>query len=282
MGYGDEIIATGHARAEHTAIGGGKKIAIVGLRGEKRWSELWRDNPIILQPMEHGVPYHPIQNGPGCRPYIKPPFTRATGWHWSGWKVDDHPGELYLTHDEDEFGRRLVEAGRFVMIEPYCDPHCTLNKAWPWSNFAQVVELCRGAGIRFVQPVYGPGRQLPHVEPVETGSASAQSIRNGCAVLRHASLYVGIDSAFQHAARALGTPAVVVFGGCTNAEVLGYSAHTNIVAATPGTPCGKIEPCDHCQAAMESITPDQVAAAILERMGQTVTVVDDDDGGDDG
>lgn len=82
-----------------------------------------------------------------------------------------------------------------------------------------------------------------------------------CAILSRASAYVGHEGGLHHAAAALGIPGVVIFGGFISPETTGYDCHVNLF--TGGNACGNRTPCMHCRDAMNRITPEAVAEALI-------------------
>jgi ADP-heptose:LPS heptosyltransferase len=93
-----------------------------------------------------------------------------------------------------------------------------------------------------------------------------EDFRTACAVLARAKAYVGHESGLHHAAAAVGVPGVVIFGGYTPIEVTGYPMHRNLGASMEDA-CGSRQPCDHCAAWMERITPEQVLAELKSVIG---------------
>jgi len=74
------------------------------------------------------------------------------------------------------------------------------------------------------------------------------------------------EGALHHAAAAVGTPAIVIRGGFISPKVTGYAGQVDFYVEDERWPlgCGYRVPCEHCKAAMESITPEQVAASLIE------------------
>jgi len=255
MGYGDEIMASGHARDEHAKLADSTmKIALCGERSTIRYHELWEGLSYILQPgdQERGVKYVRVRNGPNCRPYIQYPFTRKTGWRWADWKAQDHVGELSI-EPYAQPGRDLAESGDFYVFEPNTKFNASNNRRWPWGQYMEVARQLRD-DVKLVQLTYSKQRPMKGVESIEC------DFRTACGFIAASKGLLGSDGGYHHAAAALGVPAVVIFGGCTSAEHLGYPNHFNIVSDLPGTPCGSWLDCDHCYKAMTGISPDQVVA----------------------
>jgi Glycosyltransferase family 9 (heptosyltransferase) len=257
MGYGDELLAAGHAQTVYDRDPS-RRVAICDRRGRSRWSEIWPGNPIIATPAEvaAGEPVHRIRNATGCRPYIKYPFTTATGVHFTGWRARDHRPRLYLDASELGRGEAIARQYRsFVVVEPSPILKSNPNKIWPAESFARLVGMY--PEIAFVQLAHPEARILCNVATIPV-----RTFREACGILRYAAAYVGPEGGLHHAAAALGVPAVVIFGGCMSVEATGYPDQINLADEGPETPCGRWLPCDHCRAAMAAITVETVAGAL--------------------
>lgn len=245
MGIGDEIMAAG--RAMKLAQRLGKPVRIVGTEGLTRWSEVWEGNPYITR--DETAPK--LVDGPGARPYIRPPFT-AEGHRYTDWRARDERGRLYLTESELALGELVAgEVGEFVVIEPHIKPGANPNKLW--DRWQYVVDML--PDVRFVQlgAVHLP--RLRDVVSVPTGS-----FRAACGVLAHARALVAPEGGLHHAAAALGVRAVVIFGGSPSVQATGYDTHVNLGGDDP---CGRWKPCGHCRAKMAAITPELVVSSLL-------------------
>lgn len=240
MGLGDEIIAAG--QAERLFRETGRQVAILDRHGRPRKHDLWQGNPAIS-------PKGPerIVNGPGCRPYIRYPFTREKGHFYTDWRVRDHRGSIHLTEAEELFASHY--AG-LIVINPTIKAKANPNKDWGFERYQAVVDAM--PDIRFVQ--LGDGPHLSGVGHVET-----PTFRMACAVLSRARLYVGAEGAMHHASAAFRIPAVVIFGSAVSVVNMGYLDHVNL---SSGEVCGSWQPCEHCRENMDAITVDQVVAAI--------------------
>jgi ADP-heptose:LPS heptosyltransferase len=164
-------------------------------------------------------------------------------WTWKPYQPI--PAKVYLTPSEDELGHK--HAGK-ILIEPNTKNIGHNNKAWLWDRWQ---ELSYRFPSRFVQVGWGDTRRLKDVEFVPT-----HNVRLAVAVMKHSIAYVGPEGGLHHAAAAVGTPAVVLFGGFISPDITGYGHHRNIF--TGGTACGMRSDCAHCRQAMAAITVDMV------------------------
>lgn len=255
MGFGDEIIASGLARGaakrnKLIAFGNGKKII---------WSDqaklIFQNNPNVAPPdKENSNNLEWVHYYRGHRGYGE---VRNGRWVFNkDWVCP--VGELFFSEEEKQFGLKNYAKGwPFVVIEPRVkDMGATagVNKQWPVDRYAAVAGHLKSLGMRVVQFVpQGRKKIILEVETIET-----INIRFAISVLKHALLYIGPEGGLHHGAAAVGTHAVVIFGGFNSPKATGYSIHENI---SVGEPCGNIYPCGHCKTAMESITVDRVIEA---------------------
>ncbi len=246
MGLGDWILATAEARQHNEETG--LKVVFVDYRDDRPFrSEVFDNNPRIEQHPQHGRQYVVLRtNGGGRRPY----HTGYDGERFY-WNMDFKatPGELFLSRDEKNRGEECV------LIEPHVKSFTmSRNKAWhKWQ------ELVDSLPLNWVQLGPPEANALRGVRRVIT-----KKFRDTLGWIEKASLVVTADGALQHAAAALGTPAVVLWGHLVPPSVLGYDSHTNICHATEW--CGLNAPCPKCREAMDAISVQEVKAAIESRL----------------
>lgn len=220
--------------------------------GLVRWHEVWDHNPRIARPEEKGD-FQVLQaRGPdNHRPY----HTKKTDERWTynlSFRADR--GELYFSDAELEFG---AKHGDLVIIEPNIKPKASPNKQWGWERWQKLADLMLAEGIFPTQFMGAPGaRKLERVEVVQS-----PGFRSACAVIANAKACVLPEGGLHHAAAAVNTPAVVIFGGFTPVELTGYEGHTNL-GASLGDACGMRVPCQHCAREMAGITPEHVLSEL--------------------
>jgi ADP-heptose:LPS heptosyltransferase/glycosyltransferase involved in cell wall biosynthesis len=101
------------------------------------------------------------------------------------------------------------------------------------------------------------------------------SLRESFSVLQQSTLFVGLDSVFNHASAALGTDAIIMFGS-TSPLGSGYDSNTNLWSEYECSPCYKednaisvhpMPPCPYAHKCMQDyMSVDQVAAAIAQKL----------------
>ncbi len=252
VGYGDNLMASGMARGaaargKRVALGDGNKIL-----WDQHSQHVFLGNHNLAAPGEERRPdLEWVHHYKGHRLYNK----QASGrWVWN-YDFYATPGEIFLTQQEKENGRR---AGRgFVVIEPNVPRWkiAACNKDWGVHRYQEVVSSLAPHKPRLVQFVYGKEPILAGVSQVKT-----TSFRDAYAVLANAWAYVGPEGGLHHAAAAVGIPAVVLFGGFVPPAVTGYDTHVNLTGGADA--CGRLEKCEHCRAAMAAISIDEVANAV--------------------
>lgn len=244
MGLGDWLLASAQARELHNK----HKLRCVFTDGRRTYYEplIFKGNPIITETPRYGEKFLAVPNFPGCRPYIAGYEPGRYIWEKS---FKAKPGELYLDKKE----KAAALPAPYIVVEPSVKGEAQINKDWGWSNWVELTRL----PLPWLQIGAGDKPGLPDVPMLQT------TFREALGVLAGASLLVTTDGALHHAAAALGVPAVVIWGGFTSPENLGYDSHVNLWSGAE--PCGIWNrQCPHCVEAMKSISV-QAAADAIER-----------------
>lgn len=258
MGVGDNIMASGMARGaakrgKRIAFGDGRKII-----WDQNSEIVFRGNPNVAPPgTEKSRDIEWIAFHRGNRIYNAPGPGK---WIWN-YDFRPTPGEFYFTAEEKRFAEAVGED--FVVIEPNVPSWKTVasNKQWPVERYDAVALTLRIIGYDVVQFDYGPGHRIAAARQVKT-----HDFRRGAATLSRAALYIGPEGGLHHAAAAVKTPAVVLFGGFIPPAVTGYDDHTNLDGGAEA--CGSLSPCRHCRGAMAAISADEVIAAAKTQLGR--------------
>jgi hypothetical protein len=260
-GLGDELMASSLARG---AADGGERVAF-GDKNRQIWSAqshlLFAGNPNIapLGTETAGDIWIPHYRGHRLYGEVK-------GNRWVFRDCEWQPGEVFLTKEEKAFAlSRVWGSDPIAIIEPRVKPvgACAgANKDWGRAKYQELASrLLAATGMRLAQLVpKGQKPLLADVDVIET-----PSFRHALAVLGLAQLYIGPEGGLHHGAAAMGTPAVVIFGGFNTPRATGYAWHENI---TVGEPCGSVAACRHCADAMASISVDRVLEGAMRQLGQ--------------
>ncbi len=172
------------------------------------------------------------------------------------------PAPIVLKPNELELAEAVRRAGDFVIVEPSIKAEAARAKQWPVPRYHELA-LRLSQHIRVVQ-LSDP--QAPRLdERIER--LSTRSYREALACLGAARLYIGAEGGLHHGAAAMGTPAIVLFGGVTSPAATGYDGHVNLTG-NAGYACGiAVDDCPHCAAAMDSIGVDEVLGHALRLLG---------------
>lgn len=236
--------------AEDPSLG---PVVICNKDGKPRWSDLWEGNTAIYCPaVSPHSSLRRIYFGKGCLPYYKPNHKAGTSGFDRAWRAQDHRARVYLTEQERDLGRAVVrEHGPFLLIEPTGLDRKNKNRYWPhWQDLADLLKTLPFAVVQLTRPAcdrIGSVRGIPH-----------GSFRQALGILSVATLSILPEGGLAMGAAAIGAPAVVLWGGCSDAVIGSYPEHVNLIDDDPQTPCGSLFPCEHCTRAWAKLTPERV------------------------
>ena len=169
------------------------------------------------------------------------------------------PGVIQFTEEEKAQANQMVpyEPGsRRIYVEPHVKgTYSDQNKRWPWEYWIELVRELKAAGHQVVQLSRPELSGLPFIPRM-----GSEDVRVSLAAMRACDVLVCSEGLLHHAAAALKVPAVVIWGARTDPKILGYEGQLNLTSGTDY--CGSRTKCQHCQEAMDRITPAQVQEAI--------------------
>lgn len=210
------------------------------------WDEVFEGNPNVANAGEPGVG---LNHRPGNRPYILGQYKDAFIFNPSHRAI---PGDVYLSEAEWDVARQVQEG--YILVEPHVKGTVSgSNKDWGWDNWVRVANE-----LPVYQLDYGK-EILPDATPLP-----CSSFREACAYVGRAKLFVGTDGGLHHAAAALKTSAVVIWGHYSSPEILGYKSQRNIWHGSG--PCGNLKPCEDCHRSMQLISPESVIDAVMREV----------------
>jgi hypothetical protein len=255
VGYGDVLSAAALAQELFDTAPWRGPVLIVNCDDVPRWRPEWDGHPAIMNPGRRDAVTAPrLRLGGGCLPYH--PWTRETTW-----RARDHRAKVYLTREELKRGMGLRQRyGPYVLIEAPGTDRKNSNRCWPgWPRLAELLRARVDLPLLQLdrpQAVLLPGTiAVPH-----------DGFRNALAILASATLAVLPEGGITIGAATVGTPAVVVWGGCGSVEAFGYPEHVNIVDDDPRTPCVSTKPCAHCRDAWDRLSPEHVADVVVSTL----------------
>lgn len=249
MGLGDVLMSIGEAKRVHKRTG--QPVYICDPRGMPVRSDLFNGVPYLTSKLRRDISCQRLVNSPGHRPYIEKKL--ADRWIWRPYRPE--PADVVLT--EADYGGVRIDVDT-IIVEPNVKNIGHRNKDWGWANWQALVDsLPKDRPV--VQMVRSGDLVLKHVDAIRV-----ESFRRALACLEGAALYVGPEGGLHHGAAAMGTPAVVIFGGFISPAITGYDHHRNLF--TGGVPCGMRTDCAHCRKAMNAITPEMVLHEIKDAL----------------
>lgn len=163
----------------------------------------------------------------------------------------------YFSLTEDEKAAAAGYQGT-VVVQSTCltARYKMWTKDWGADRMQQVVERLSG-DRRVVQ--LGASAD-PHLVGAE--DCRGLPFRKVAAILSQADLFVGLVGFLMHLARAVDTPAVIVYGGREKPWQSGYSCNVNLASDVPCSPCWRYEDCAGGKICMDLITVDAVVAEV--------------------
>lgn len=238
------------ARGKRVAFGDGRRII-----WKAECTEIYRHNPNVAPPgSEDAADLEWVEYYPRHRIYTRRLEHRR--WWNPDWRAPR--GEIFFDDAEKRFSQSAGE--NFILIEPNLPfwKSTSPNKDWGFQRYQKVADLLRADGFEVVQLGYRDIGRHQILSGVRT--VKSLSFRHGLSVLSRAAAYLGPEGGLHHGAAAVGTKAVVLFGGFISPQSTGYEMHTNMF--TGGEACGSLNPCAHCRAALDAITIEEVCVAV--------------------
>ncbi len=138
--------------------------------------------------------------------------------------------KIYLTQEEIDTARRCFEL-QYIAISSKGKTSFSANrKEWGVENFQKLVNFFPDR--RFVQ--VGLAKD-PLLSKVIDGRGLA--VRESAAVIANADLFIGLEGGLMHLAKAVGTTAVIIYGGYVAPRISAYDGNLNIYSPVACSPC---------------------------------------------
>lgn len=185
-----------------------------------------------------------------------------------------HQCSLAFSAQEEEEIKALKErisGANFVVIEPHTNQdYFGKLRSWSFDKWQLVVRETM--------------RSYPDLTCVQLGIAGSQ-VLEGCVdlcgqttfkqaagLIRSARAFFGTEGGLMHVANAVGVPAVIVWSGLTNPEFAGYpDMHSIVHHPVDCSPCGRLGHCPNGHKCMESISVEDVKAAVDALLSQGIS-----------
>jgi lipopolysaccharide heptosyltransferase II len=197
-----------------------------------------------------------------------------------GFNLSDARTFIHLEPDDLKFARdflsrnRCAGAGVVIGVQPGTSP--TMRwKQWPIERYREVVERVLGERRDAQVVLFGSPSEVEMIERLASGldsrvlvAAGKTTVKQVAALIKHCDLLLCNDSGLMHAAVAVGTPVVAIYGPTDIRRTAPVGAvHTVIRHDLPCSPCFKLEgddevrQCPHHDCIM-TITPDEVYSRV--------------------
>lgn len=167
---------------------------------------------------------------------------------------------LFLSDNERRNCALPPTSKSWIAIQSAGNTTWTPNKEWYPERFAKVSEMLQE---RFAIVQLGLSYDPPL--PCDIDLRGKISPREAAAVLASCVAFIGQVGYLMHAAAAVGTPAVIVYGGFEAPWQSGYPWNENLFTKLPCSPCWMKNPCPYGRMCMDQISVQDVLMA-LERL----------------
>ena len=272
MGYGDEIMITGYAKAlkqkypNHQIVSGNEKSGVVidtiifnNNPNIKRFSKLKKTQTIW------------IDSYSGHRPY----FIKETEEKYY-WNINHKVavGELYFSEEEKQFASNIISNAKewwgkeknikykkIIFIESSRiktkKSNASVNRNWGIEKWKSFINIYKNEYL-FIQSVFHDSDLLDGIYKFKSG------FREACAVLKNCDYMIGVEGGFSHASAAVNKKGLFIYGGWIDPKFIGYSNHKNIYIDIQGSPCGMKIACEHCKKCNDIMTVEMISKNFLE------------------
>jgi ADP-heptose:LPS heptosyltransferase len=170
--------------------------------------------------------------------------------------IDDPRPDYFLTKEEEKEAKRVV-AMYHNPVAIHVTARCSPNKHWLTENWERLVQ--NNPNCSFLQ--LGSADDEPIRGAIDMRGTTVRQAFN---IISEAKAFIGVDSVFAHAAAAVKTPAVTLFGASSPA-VWGQITSKNLYNPPPCSPCLgflRHDPCPYGRTCMSNITVSDVEHAL--------------------
>ena len=187
----------------------------------------------------------------------------------AGIKLDEGEKQIqfFLSEEDEAFARDTLKSHKNPVIL-HITSKSTGNQDWFLDRWERVVrEVKKAEDCTFIQVGLEGEKRVRGAINLLGKTTVAQAV----ALVKHAKIFVGVDSFLNHATNATGTPGVVLFGA-SNPAVWGHDRNINLFTSADCSPCIDTEkglkPCFH-KKCMRTITVSSVTGAIHKQFRKT-------------
>ncbi len=235
-----------------------------------------------------GRPLHVLTDQPECWRGNRDPASLQTGverWHYAcrrGWMRTEIIHLAYLSGNGRHVADQMAERAA-VTLAPDWRPVLRLPRPPPRNSRLLVLQnSCRGARYaadtkewaqeRWQELARRLAREFTLVQigtrrdpPLDAArdQRGRTTLRAAADLVAGAAALIGLESGLMHVAAAVGTPAVIIYGGRTRPKETGYPFHRNLTRSPPCAGCALNSGCPHSLMCLD-IPVEEVEQAVRE------------------
>jgi len=188
----------------------------------------------------------------------KPHIIKQIAGHFNVLINDDKLKPVYRVN-KSELYHKKTERPLIVIQSTTANSHYPiLNKEWYPERFQEIVYALKDQ-VEFVQLGRSDDSKLCQVHTDLRGSTT---IREAIGIIASAQLFVGLVGFYMHAARAVNTKSIIIYGGREHPSQSGYPDNINIYTPLHCSPCWKWNDCEYDRKCMREINSAEVVEKI--------------------
>jgi len=188
----------------------------------------------------------------------RPHIIRQIAEHFNIRLEDDKLKPVYQV-DKSELYHKKTKLPLIVIQSTTANSHYPiLNKEWYPTRFQEIVCALKDK-VEFVQIGRADDSKLHHVHADLRGFTT---IREAIGIIASAELFVGLVGFYMHAAKAVNTKSLIIYGGREHPSQSGYPDNINIYTQVHCSPCWKWNDCEYDRKCMHEISSANVVEQI--------------------
>jgi hypothetical protein len=175
------------------------------------------------------------------------------------------PSRPLIFLNEKELAQKILPqtAKPKVAIQSTGNTLWTDNKNWGSDRFSELVSIISD---KYFLVQLGSAGDPPL--SVDLNLSGKLSLRQSFQALGECQGFVGQVGFLMHAAAAMSTPSIIVYGGFEAPWQSGYTSNANLYNPVPCSPCWLKTPCPYQKKCLTEIHPSQVAGEIERLLGR--------------
>ena len=182
----------------------------------------------------------------------------------SGW-IPLKPEIFFSNEEVNSFSKPSAD---YIVVQSQAShsnqPQTT--KDWSVQSMQEVVDFL-GSSFEIIQVGSQKDKRLKGV----TDYCGKTTIREAGLLLRKSIMFLGLEGALMHLARAVDCPSVIVWGGRLKPHQIGYPCFENVTVDLECSPCWLPNACPHDLKCMKEISSERVIDACEKILSQEDT-----------